>query len=125
MRKNATQLSALALLILMTGCAWFQPGPPINPEAAAKQTLEATTQLVDKALQKWGDYVALKNLTPAQRKPVVDAVDQYNAALTAAKAIFQGYHTGAIAQTDLEKALKALDAAANAVVNVIAQRAKP
>ncbi|MHB1309327.1 MAG: hypothetical protein ACYC23_19795 [Limisphaerales bacterium] len=114
--KSKFVLSALCLLVsalIFSGCASF--------EQTAYRSLGTTTTLVDGAMNGWGDWVRAGQATAGDEAQVRAAYEHYQLAMAAARSTVLATTADSATESDLERALAAVDAASAALVQLISQ----
>ncbi len=103
--------ASLITATLLTGCA--------SLDTNAYKTIGTTANLVDGAMRGWGDYVRAGRATPDDESRVRAAYEKYQAAMRAARAAVNTYHTAPDNEVPLQTALSALSSASGEIVNLI------
>ena len=106
------QLISLVALVWLVGCA-------STPETIAYRVIGSTTIGVDAAMNGWGDYVRVGKATPQDEVVVKKVYESYQQVMRTTKTVVMSYKMGVADQTALEKALDAVEAAKNELVNLI------
>jgi hypothetical protein len=108
-----TNLSLLALLVLLTGCT--------SPETTAYRIIGSTIITVDSAMKGWGDWVRAGKATRGDEVKVKAAYESYQASMSVVEAAVMAYKKNPSEGTALEQALTALEQSKGALIQLIQQ----